>query len=453
MVSMQKLQKLSLTKQYFTLEGIHSSPKFKIDSDRSVELGDREATAKVLINLANRAFQSQDKSYRWLAAFAFDYSKKHLSEMKPKSDEYFESLTLIFNKTITTAELKRVHDTDWMRIMQKNFIHYGILASGSSYMSGTAAFPIGKESILFDELKSELLGEKILWRKGAEIVFVTDKDHKLKNYYFCGVSGILPGTAKNPEQKNELPPYMKVPGSGSHYVWVNTSFKVPNRVCFFGDHGYLGLEDDQGNVAIYGDYGAVNNANLGCRDAIRHVPVGVEAPDSYVGVPETGYVPKRIKIKITEEQYSLLKESAIHSIQDKEMQGSLLKQNCTKYVVDQLVKVGLHPDTEMSAAHFFARKLLKFIPFGIGRFIVEKISNLPKYVLNFLHFIPIIYIPNFIFGFSLWLGAILTEENVSDSDIKLLDLIFKPWSFSAYHPFELARWQDDMVKQGKAIEA
>jgi hypothetical protein len=402
-----------------------------------------DKTADRLIDIAKKALLNKSPDFKMYASVAYGYTKRHFAHLDTNSSKIEESLSLLFRNKISAEYLKEMKDNnhDWYRLVMSNHMHYQILASDAPLLDGVASLSIGGKASAFSDLEKTTEDNKIIWKKEGTIQFVTDQNLKLKDHYFAGASGILPGSPSAPKPGNELSPFLKVPASNEHKVWVMTSMKQKGAICLGGDHVYLGLEDKEGNVSFFGQYS--KNRKAPWYTFLQRYEVAVESPDRYAGLPLTNYYQTKREVSISEEQYNALKMDLVNDLQNENThrRGSALTDNCAGYVASKLGKIGIDIKAKRSVGSIFFRKCLEFLPKSISKPITGFLNLLPKTFKRALYYFPIPAIPLFITGLIFKIASLFTNNKKATVDVSILDLAMKPWEFTCNHPHAVYEWQ------------
>lgn len=400
-------------------------------------------TADRLIDIAKNALVNKSPNFKMCASVAYGYTKRHFSHLDTNSNKIEESLSLLFRNKISAESLKEMKENnhDWYRLVMNNHMHHQIHASDAPLLDGVASLPIVGKAAAFSDLEKTVEDSEIIWKKEGAVQFITDHNLKLKDHYFAGASGILPGSASAPKVGNELSPFLKVPASNEHKVWVMTSMKHKGAICLGGDHVYLGLEDKEGNVSFFGQYS--KNRKAPWYTFLKRYEVAVESPDRYAGLPLTNYYQTKREVSISKEQFNSLKMDLVNDLKNKNTnrRGSALTDNCAGYVASKLGKIGIDINAKRSVGSIIFRKFLEFLPKSISKPISGIFGILPKALKKALYYLPIPAIPLFITGLTFSIVSFFTNNKKATVDVSILDLIIRPWEFTCNHPHAVYEWQ------------
>ena len=461
MVSVATLNQLAFQKKLYVLKGDEQSVE-KISKKQVNTLGKEvQSTAETLYKLASEAFKKKSSDFKLLASISFDYTSRHLKKFDSEDSTHLKNLSLLFREKVTPSQLKELIATQkdgfdtstkaakdkfqWTQIVLENRLHYQYHAADVELSSDHLSLPVNGKLVNFADVEiEEKDGVKTFKLEGKEI-FKTDEKGMFKDYHSHGASGILPGTALKPNSEHLHAPFLKKEPTGSHQVWVCTSFKSPDRPATMGDHTYLGLEDPEGNVNFYGQFGT--NEKVSFHNAMRHFVVGVEAPDRYAGLPIVRNMNTQTVKPITKENFETLREQFEDDFKNDNLQGSFLRHNCTNYAVERLGKIGIEIDAKMTNEEWLGRNFISILPKSLADKSISAYEKLPSLAKKVLHFVLVpFYLAQLFCHVVLWPTAYFTEKNKADSDISIFDAIFRPWNVYSNHPLKVYEWQREQME-------
>ena len=434
------------------LHHINKEPYLLAADGLSIEPADhpsvekRTASAIQLLQLAvdrrhSQGFSSEET--RKLACCAYQ-SLHHLPNHPAVSSELVTRKKREALWNLIGREVQREDDSTKLfeKLVVTNHIHYMVNRFGLSSGGEAVSILVNGRWIPLSELAEKACDDGVEFYHRGALVFQTTKDYILDKYFFCGDRGIIPKTPQGTEAIESG--FLSTPADNAYHVIVGTALLSQEAPHFLGDHGYLGLVDMNGRTTYFGQYGMTEDPS--CSDSptsCAHKSVGIEGCDRYVGLPFTSYHVRETKLRITKDQYERLKKTAMQDITRGRL-GSILDENCSEYVVRTLKGAGIQATARMTALTWlWKRTALAIFPRSLAEKISRGIDALPKWLFRLLHYVPVFYIPNVLFGLCRTLMSY--EKRLGYRNIfhiqYFLQSVFCPWSMFVNHPLALRAWQ------------
>lgn len=406
-------------------------------------------TAHRLLELSQNEGNSE-RQRKILVSCAYDYLHSieghHSINTTEKRAEWLDCKTDCFLLLLGKAPSNQARESlspfiadpnRWMAFLMKNHIHYMVQRQGIDFAPGMDdvidQICVSGKWIRFSQLECKEADGEITYTYNGEIAFVTDKEHKLKGYFWAGDNGIIQGSSMD---KASVGQFFQREPSGKHWLSVYCVAKDEMDVKFGRSHSYLSLEDDEGKVSYAGQYGAASDLTwFDYVQPLKSVPVGIETPDRYTSVPLSHWEVREQKIEITKDQYDRLMNS-LKKDKEKGRAGSLISGNCTTYVAKKLKMIGVQARTEMTVHEYLGRRVLSVLPRSLEKRVVQWVSSLPETTKKVCMFCPFVYLPILaLFGAVTLLGC--TSKNIT-----LFNVLFRPWKFTIDHPLVFFDWLD-----------
>ncbi len=274
------------------------------------------------------------------------------------------------------------------------------------------------------------------------IVFETDRQYRLIPGYTILYLGICKyDVAIDPKWE---PFQVADPAEwGNKYVLEVWTVSLPmlKPPMFQRTHAYIVLKDNKGNIRSVGQDVLVDRANYRVTEILNRKPGfgKITTPDIYTFFPRNSRRFWNVSFEITEEEHNRIISLVEQDKLNKEHSMSVLKGNCVSYVLKILkIGVGLDIDASMHGLHVM---LKAFLPNALYRALFSRFhtwyARQSPILKKALFFLPIIYIPSLLLGFT----ALFTRQNNYQEirDFSVLDLFLRPWKLSCEHPLALHR--------------
>lgn len=423
---------------------------------------DVEKTAKTIYEAAAKAFETGSSDFKLLANISFDYTKKCFSVFKTDSEIHEKNFALFFRNALSVDCIKELFNLQkkdkevmseeelkkyyWFEIVSRNRLHYQFHITDIKLLPNKLSLPIGDDIVDFSQLKMEERrlsrgGVERIWSLDGKEVFKTDGKGVFKDYHFHGISGILSGTAKKPGEDLMHLPYIKKQATGRNHVWVCTALKNAEVPLFFGDHSFLGLEDEKGHVTFYGQFGTEEDVFF--YNFAKHFKVGIESPDRYFSLPLTNYINTQVRKGISQEDFKALKSQFENDFKNNDLKGSFLRHNCTEYVVEKLRSIGLDVNTKISNSEWaFRHGIYWLLPKSSKDYLLDKYERLSELAKKVMHIVVFpFYLVSVMGNMLFWSASFFYEKDKANCDVNFMDIFIRPWNIYSNHPLQLYKWQ------------
>lgn len=404
-------------------------------------------TGEKLLRLAKDSIDEKEK--KLLQGCAFDYLNglKKSGETGEEFENLFaEAFLILIGKPDSEVEdIKEAiaSNSDWYQFIINNRIHYMVHRQDFTLTPEEINNQVCVDGEWFDltQLDKEETEKGFTFypKDSKDPLFTTDSSLKLTDHFWAGFKGVIKGNAMKVYSFND---FFHVPASGKYWVTVYSVAKDLTDYSFGDSHGYLGLEEADGKVIYAGQYGVEDD--LGYSDILQPFgpkKMGLEVPDRYTSVPLAQNQVNEVKIEITKEQYNTLYES-IQKDNEKGIDGSLIRGNCTAYVRKKLKLINIQAKTSITAHRFLLSYAIKIFPKPLQRRLITWVKKTPSWVKTIFVFLPIIHIP---------MIAIIAWAKLCSAgkDITLVNAIFRPWKLDVDHPVALFEWIDQCREEEK----